>query len=292
MMNNQYNQPFYGNVPYNQGVMYNNQPQVKRTNPLTKEEISSLRTKTPFSLAITQDDVYRGICFHVDENGNPATVTDPNGATTCTICGETWNSNELSTDEVQAATENILSVLQTIKLMYLTFPEQAARDFYQIIPLLKKVPQLYKIAADNFRTFEGQTSNYYNGQPNPFTIFSQIAGGNGFGNAFQYQQTQPGYGQPVPNMYGQPAPAMYGQPAQPMNPPMYGAAPNPFDAASYGTTPQPAYAPVTPTGYAYAPGQPAAPVAPGQPVAPAAPPAQPAASSAPAEVTSNGNHTP
>lgn len=294
MMNNQYNQPFYGNVPYNQGVMYNNQPQVKRTNPLTKEEILSLRTKTPFSLAVTQDEVSRGICFHVDENGNPATITEPDGKTTCTVCGKSWNSNELSAEEVRVATENILSVLQTIKLMYLNFPEQAAREFYQIIPLIEKVPQLYKIAADNFRTFEGQTNGYYNGQPNPFTLFGQIAGGNGYGNAFQYQQTQPmGYGQPT---YQQPMnQPMYGQPAPAYNP--YAQQPaNPFDAASY---PQPqaptGYAPATPQGYTYAPGQAAAPVAQGQPVAPAAPQAQPAQAApatAPAEVTSNGNHTP
>lgn len=293
MINNQYQQPYYGNVPYNQGVMYNNQQPVKRTNPLTSAEINSLKTKTPFSLAVTQDEVLRGICFHVDENGNPVTVTNGDGSTSCPICGKKWNSNELSADEVQAAADNILSVLQTIKLMYLNFPEQAAREFYQIIPLIEKVPQLYKLAADNFRTYEGYTNGYYNGQPNPFMLFGQIAGGNGFGNAFQYQQTQPMYNQP---MYGaQPQPVAYNQPA--MNPPMYGAAPaNPFDAASYGQ-PAGAYAPATPTGYAYAPGQ-AAPVTQGQPVAPAAAPAQPAAqtapaaSTAPAEVTSNGNHTP
>lgn len=301
MINNQYQQqPYYGNVPYNQGVMYNNQQPVKRTNPLTSAEINSLKTKTPFSLAVTQDEVLRGICFHVDENGNPVTVTNGDGSTSCPICGKKWNSNELSADEVQAAADNILSVLQTIKLMYLNFPEQAAREFYQIIPLIEKVPQLYKIAADNFRTYEGYTNGYYNGQPNPFMLFGQIAGGNGFGNAFQYQQTQPMYNQPMMNqpMYGaQPQPVAYNQPA--MNPPMYGAAPaNPFDAASYNAQPAGAYAPATPTGYAYAPGQAAAPVTQGQPVASAAAPAQPAAqtapaaSTAPAEVTSNGNHTP
>lgn len=290
MMNNQqFNQPLYGgNAFYNQGVVYGQQPQVKRANPLTREEILSLKTKTPFSLAVTQDDINRGVCFHVDENGVPATITDPDGTTTCTVCGKKWNSNELTQDQVAEATQQILSVLQTIKLMYVNFPDQAAREFYQILPLIEKIPQLYKIAADNFRAFEGNyTNGYYNGAMNPFSIFGQIAGGNAYANAFQYQQTQP-MGAP---MYQQPmgVPTMpMGQPAyaqQPiMNPPTY--APNPFDAASYAQ--QGAYAPATAPNYAYAPGQ----VQPGQPVAPAAAPAQPAAPAAPADVTSNGNHTP
>lgn len=301
IMNNQYNsQPYYGNMPYNQGAVYGQQPQVKRTNPLTAEEIASLRNKTPFSLAVTQDEITRGICFHIDENGNPTTITDPDGTTTCTLCGAKWNSNELSSEQVQAATENILSVLQTIKLMYVNFPDQAAREFYQIVPLISKIPQLYKIAADNFRTFEGYQNGYYNGQPNPFMLFGQIAGGNGFANAFQYQQTQPmGYGAP---MMGQPGfqqqPMGYG--AAPMGQPQPAGYTNPFDAAAYGAAPmgQPAgagYTPATPQGYAYQPGQP---VGVGQPVAPAAPQGQaaqqaaPAASSAPAEVTTSGNHTP
>lgn len=290
--NNAYNNPYYANMPYNQGAVYGGQQQpMKRTNPLTAEEIASMRNKTPFSLAVTQDEVTRGICFHIDENGNPTTVTQPDGTTTCTLCGAQWNSNELSGEQVQEAVENILSVLQTIKLMYVNFPDQAAREFYQIIPLISKIPQLYKIAADNFRTFEGYQNGYYNGNPNPFMLFGNIAGGN----AFQYQQTQPmGYGAPMgQQMYQQP---MYQQ--QPMGAPMMGQPAytgNPFDASSYGATagPAPAYTPATPTGYAYAPGQqPAV----GQPVAPAAPQGQPATqqapATAPAEVTTSGNHTP
>ena len=290
MMNNQfYQQPIYG-APnmnmYNQGVVYGNQPPVKRANPLTREEISAMRQKTPFSLAITNDEAMRGICFHVDENGNPATVTDADGMTTCTVCGKTWNSNELSPEQVQAATNQILSVLQTIKLMYVNFPEQAAREFYQIIPLIEKVPQLYKIAADNFHTYEG----YYGGQPNPFQLFGQIAGGNGF----QYQQTQP----PMGGMYQAQQPvypqqAMY-QPQQPAYGAPYGQQINPFDptyAAAPAQAPQQVaggYTPATPNGYAYAPGQPAV----GQPVAPAAAQAQPAATTKPEEVVTSGNHTP
>lgn len=295
MMNNQYNnQPYYGNMPYNQGAIYNGQPQqMRRTNPLSNEEIASMRNKTPFSLAITQDELTRGICFHVDENGNPTTVTEPDGSTTCTLCGATWNSNELTAEQVQEATNNILSVLQTIKLMYINFPDKAAREFYQIIPLIGKVPQLYKIAADNFRTFEGYQNGYYNGMPNPFMLFGQVVGGNGYANAFQYQQTQPmDYGAPMSQPVYQQS---YQQPVYNGTAPGY--APNPFDASSYGATPmtppQQGYAPATPQGYAYTPGV-------GQPVAPAAPQAQPAqpqpatttASTAPADVTTSGNHTP
>lgn len=282
IQNNQYNnQPYYGNMPYNQGAMYGQQQQVKRSNPLTAEEIATLRNKTPFNLSITQEEITRGRCFHVDENGVPTTITEPDGTTTCTLCGAKWNSNELSGEQVEEATQNILSILQTIKLMYLNFPDQAAREYYQIIPLLQKVPQLYKIAADNFRAYEGFQNGYYNGQPNPFMLFGQIAGGNGFANAFQYQQTQPmGYGAPNPAM----AQPMYGNPgygAQPAPQAMPMGQPNPF---TMPTTASSGYVPNTPQGYNYVPGQ--------TPVAPEAPVAQPAQTAAPAEVSTSGNHTP
>lgn len=297
MMNNQMYQP-YGYGPqmnmYNQGAVYGNQPPVKRANPLTREEIAAMRQKTPFSLGITQDEAMRGICFHVDENGMPATITDENGMTTCTVCGKTWNSNELTQEQVQEATNHMLSLLQTIKLMYVNFPEQAAREFYQIIPLIEKVPQLYKLAADNFHTYEGYTTGYYGGQPSPFQLFGQIAGGNGFQNTFQYQQTQPMGGYPVQQPMYQPQsqqPAYASPYTQPTYPVQQQQQINPFDPM-YSAQPAPmvtgGYAPTTPQGYAYAPGQQPAPTV-GQSVAPAAAPAQQAK---PEEVTTSGNHTP
>ena len=296
MYNNYYNNPnTMGGMPFNNGYMYNQQPPVKQSNPLTNEEIASLRnTAGQFTLALTKDEMIRGICFHRDENGNQTTITNPDGSTTCTLCGKTWRSDEQSPEQVQDAVNTILSILQTIKLLYINFPDQAAREYYQIIPLIEKIPGLYKIASDNFHMYEGNyLGGYANGAMNPFAVFGQLGG---FQNMYQYQQTNP-YGQPAgqPMMGGMPQQNMYnpiyGQPqaapvAQPA--PAVGAgqvAGNPFDPNSNVYTQNPAaYAPAM-QGYAYQAG-----------VTPAPQPAAPAPAAAPVaptgEVTTSGDHTP
>lgn len=292
MYNNYYNNPnMMGGMPLNTGYMYNQQPPVKPANPLTNEEIAAMRsTAGQFTLAMTKDEMIKGICFHVDENGNPTTITNPDGSTTCTLCGKTWRSDELTQKQVEDAVDSVLSILQTIKLLYINFPNQAAREYYQIIPLLEKIPGLYKIASDNFHMYEGSYMNgYANGNVSPFALFGQISGG--YQNMYQYQQTNPyqAAGQPMmgaapqQNMYN----PMYGQPqVAPVPPqaPMAGtgqASDNPFYGNAYSNPA--AYAPAM-QGYAYQAGvtpppQPAA-SAPAAPVAPTG------------EVTTSGDHTP
>ena len=294
MYNNYYNNPnMMGGVPFNTGYMYTQQPPVKPANPLTNEEIASLRnTAGQFTLAVTKDEMIRGICFHVDENGNQTTITNPDGSTTCTLCGKTWRSEGLSQEQVQEAVDNVLSILQTIKLLYINFPNQAAREYYQIIPLIEKIPGLYKIASDNFHMYEGTYLNgYANGNLNPFAVFGQIGG---YQNMYQYQQTNPYQpaGQPMmgaapqQNMYN----PIYGQPAAPapQQAPVAGTGPvagNPFDGNSYSNPA--AYAPAM-QGYAYQAGVTPTP----QPAAPAPAPAQAAPVAPTGEVTTSGDHTP
>lgn len=274
----------YGQVPYNQGFNYGGMQAPRRSNVLTDEQIATLRQKgAGFTLALTKEEVLRGQCTHINEQGQPAYVTNPDGTVTCTICGHTWKSADLSNEDVERAVQTVLDIMQTVKLMYINMPEQAAREYWQTIPLIEKLPKLYQVAADNFRSYEGNYAGYMNGNMSPFAMFNNFAGGQ-YANAYQYNMTQPQYAQqPV---YGQPQPA-YGYPAQP-----YQAASvaNPFDANAqmYNT-----YTPATPAGYAYNPGQPAPqPAAPAQPAQPAPAATATTAPTAEANATSNGNHTP
>ena len=91
MMSNQYNNMGYG---FPQNYNYQQPAPFKSANPLTREEIASLKQKgSAFSLAVTQEDVLRGMCFHKDENGVSTLVTTQDGLTHCTLCGKSWNSN-------------------------------------------------------------------------------------------------------------------------------------------------------------------------------------------------------
>jgi hypothetical protein len=282
------NQPYGQQIPYNNGYNYGAVQPPKRSNVLSAEQIAGLRQKAGgFTLALTKDEVERGQCTHIDENGQPSYITNPDGTTTCTICGHTWRSVDVTKEEVEKAVQVILDILQTIKIMYVNMPEQAGREFFQIIPMLWKVPQLYQVAADNFRSYEGNLAGYMNGTANPFALFGSVVGNQGYANMWQYNQTQP------QNMvYGQQYQQVAG--ANPFDanayPGQYAAQPNPYVAPQQPYTPG-AYAPQV-QGFTYNPGQPAAsptPVAPATQTA-----AQPAAApvTQPAEVTSTGNHTP
>ena len=275
----------YGQVPYNQGFNYGGMQAPRRSSVLTYEQIATLRQKgAGFTLALTKEEVLRGQCTHINEQGQPAYVTNPDGTVTCTICGHTWKSADLSNEDVERAVQTVLDIMQTVKLMYINMPEQAAREYWQTIPLIEKLPKLYQVAADNFRSYEGNYAGYMNGQMSPFAMFNTFAGGQ-YANAYQYNMTQPqqpyGYNAQgfAPQQPYNAAPVQPAYPGQPVNP---------FDANSqaYG------YTPGTPAGYAYNPGQPAPQVAPAQPAPAPAAPAQPAAAPAEANATSNGNHTP
>jgi hypothetical protein len=280
-----YGNQMYGQVPYNNGYNYGGMQPPKRSNVLTDEQIAMLRQKgAGFTLALTKEEVLRGQCTHLDENGYPAYITNPDGTSTCTVCGHTWRSSDLTNDDVEKATHLILDILQTIKIMYVNMPEQSCKEFMQIIPMIEKIPKLYQIASDNFRSYEGSYAGYVNGAANPFALFGTLAGNGGYANIYQYQQTQPYYNNYNNTNYGNGGGTQIYNHPQFTPPYQQPVAQNPFDANAYSAQVQQGYTPQT-QGFTYNPGQPAASPTPAQPAPAPAPTAQ-------AEVVSNGNHTP
>ena len=196
--------------------MYNNQftaqgyqmvPQrPKNTNPLTKEQLAELRQKGGgLSLVPTREEVLQAICTHRDLNtGESRLVQNDDGSVTCTMCGSTFNTLEVTQEEVKQATEVITDILQNTKALYLDIPEQVCADYFKIIPLVKKIPDLYKIASDNFKQYEGVNPMSYNGSDNLFARYNMMTGpvapSYGYQQPMQYQpyynqqpmyQTQP-----------------------------------------------------------------------------------------------------
>ena len=257
-----YQQPGYNyNYTGIQGQKYNNF--------LSDEEIKALRQKGPeFSLGLTQDEIIRSGCNHREVGGMKDTLTqDPlTGKYVCTICGEKFNPiTDDTEDSVKEITERMVDYLNTIKMMYYDLPASPAREYFQIIPLIKKLPQIYKLAVESFNKHDiSQGWKYGNQQPGAVSMFMNMAN-NVFGQAPMYG----GYPQ--------------GHPQQPGQAPMYQPQPG---AVPYAGTPMmnngfgypgagqaPTYQPQM-NGFAY------------QPTAtPAAPAAAPSAPAAPADVT-------
>lgn len=302
-MNYQQQTPWGYNYPGNFGpgmVPNQNMPVAHATSWLTDEQRASLqKTVQKFNLAASEEDVIRGNCNHYNKNGTTALVKDPDGSDgyTCSICGTHFNMRDFTKEEVQNATDNILDILNNIKVMYLSLDPSAATTYFQIIPFVEKVPKLYDIASTDFKKYDN-AAMYVNGynRTNAFDNFRAMNNPGMFGAFGGFQQPmygmpqqapvyqQPMYGyqpQMVNPMYGQ-----YHQPAQPQagyQPQMQGFAMNPQGAAAPAQAPT-QQAPVYQGGYAQAPVAPqaqtapaAAPQAPTQVAAPAQAPQAPAA---------------
>ena len=97
-----------------------------------------------------------------------------------------------------------------------------ALEYFQIIPLIEKIPKLYEIAMNDFARYDNSTQFVQGGNQNPFAIFGSVVGplfGGMTGMGMGYMNQPQGYfnQQPV-------APQQYGAPAQfnPQANPMYG----------------------------------------------------------------------
>lgn len=251
-------QPQYGNNygGYQQYNGVNPQQVQKFSNSLTAEEIDRLKKKgSNFSLFPTEEEALRGVCNHRTADGtSDALVTDPaTGEVYCTICGYRFRMVEpnLSAEDIKGTVDDLVDILQTIKFMYVDLPAEASRKYFQIIPLLEKVPQLFEYAAKNFNNHNLFNWSYQNQGMGAWNMFNDLQArlGNGvYQSGYGYQQPQQNFQGAMNQPAGYPG-AAYGQPQGAANP-AYGQ-PNPF---GYAGASQAGYQPQN-TGFAYQPNQ-------------------------------------
>ena len=250
-MYNNYNPMGTGYTP---GYQYQQIPQARCTQPLTAEQIKQLKNKAPaFTLQADPIDIMKSICTH-KENGNFTLMDNGDGTVTCSICGETFSLLDISKEDVETATNTVKDVLQSIKTYYLDIPEETAKNYFPIIPLIDKIPQLYMIAMNNFKKYDGSNMVQQNSNPYGFGMLNMLTSPMPMNGMYQ----QPGFmpQQPVqmPGYMPQ-QPQMNYAPQQPVQMPGYAQGYNPF-----GYTPAP-MAPQQPAAPAQAPAQQAAPAA-------------------------------
>ena len=233
------------------GYNYNGyqQPVPKVMNNLSQEEIKTLMAQTSqFSLGLTERESLQAACSHRTIDGtSDSLVYDPEtGKARCTICGYEFRPIEegASYETIKEASDRIIDILQTIKIMYTDLPSNAAREYFQIIPLIGKVPQLFEFAAKNFAKQEYNAWSYNNANMGGAAMFQNL--NNMFGASMGFQPQQPqfaGY-----NPYAAQPQGQVGMPQPMMNP--FG-----YNGASQG------YQPMT-AGYQYQPTSQPSPVAP------------------------------
>ncbi len=169
------------------------------TQPLTQEEMSILTDKGgAFSIKVTQEDMYKAYCTH-KKNGSIVATSNPDGTFTCPICGETFEFRSMDKDSITEDINKVIDDMQTIKLTFLDIGTEVARQYFPIIPLLKKLPQLASMAAANWAKYE--SPNYQDPNvvsPYGMAAYNQLMGGGAmmgmYGGAMQ---AMPMMGQPI-----------------------------------------------------------------------------------------------
>lgn len=251
-----------------QGVQYTppQQPH-KIQNILTPDEIAHLvKDKNQFSLALTQEEKLKACCNHqwTDKNIDALVEDQTDGRVVCQICGYKFKPLDAYTttkESLQAAVDDILDVLQTIKLIYFDLDGTVAREYFQIIPLIERIPGLFDIASKNYAKHESVMPWATNGKNmstmQAFAMLSSMLNGGGAPNPAMYQQQPYGYQgayyqQPQPGV--NPAMGMgmpFGQPTNGFGAPGYQAQTNGFQTVygdpnqqQPGVAPQPAPVPV------------------------------------------------
>ena len=258
------------------------------TNWLSPDKVARLKKdNTQFSLSVSDEELLRGQCNHYNSDRTSALVENPDGSYTCSICGDSFNVHTGTTEDVKNAVQLVLDYMNTCKTSYLSLSPDAALTYFQIIPFLKKFPDLYDLAIKDYAKHNNINPMQAQNGMNTFAMYANLInspmyaqpgmmGGMPMGG---YPQQPCAYATPVQqpvmntNMPQQPGyNPMYAQPMQP-------AAPVQQPAAQTGY--QPAQ-----TGYAFNPQGPAQPIntnMPQQPApaaAPQAPAAQPAVTEA------------
>lgn len=139
------------------GSMYGQNKMVvpQNTQPLTQAEQNELKKKSPaFTTELTRDELLRSYCTHRNKDGSTL-VENSDGTVTCAICGETivFPANGYTKEEVQEIVMKFKNLLNVIKCQYFDIPPQIVKEFFQIMPYVEKVPELYNLAMQNFNSY-------------------------------------------------------------------------------------------------------------------------------------------
>jgi len=227
-MNEQFYQSGYGyQAPfYAQPLQQQPLVQPNYQNALTEAEIAQLRSSKPAGIDLTfePEEALRAMCTHKHNGRDVVQKIEGTDEVYCPICGERWAPQQVSKDELQELVNRLIARMQDSKWAG-ELPINVVREYYQLIPLLKKFPDIFEYGNKNFNKLinmasfvNANDSNLYSGYNSLFT------GTMGYGN--MYQQPMNYYNQPVypQNTYYQQPPAGYYQP--PMQQPVYPQAPN------------------------------------------------------------------
>lgn len=109
-----------------------------------------------YSLAYKGIDLERAVCMHIDDNGESTLFTTGGQyGCRCSICGKRFSlSLDKSLSDVQKTTNDMLDIIQTIKIIFTDMPRSMVQELFPILMFIEKIPSLYESAQSNFKAYE------------------------------------------------------------------------------------------------------------------------------------------
>lgn len=176
-------------------------PDINMTQGLTQEELDSLRkTGGGFTTRVSDEELKRSFCAHRTAK-NFTVETDDEGNYTCALCGVKFKPFTGSTEEATELVNKVNDLIETAKLQAIKLSPQTIREYFQIQPLLKRLPQLYDMSKRDFVNSLSFNDPYnYGYENNGFNAYyNMVTMGNGF-----YDPAMMGYQPPMGQMNYQP----------------------------------------------------------------------------------------
>lgn len=167
------------------GMFYQPPQQITdMTQGLDRDELQKVRSKpdTTFTLKFDEVDLLRSYCTHRDSK-QFTIVSDDEGYCTCTQCGTRFKPFEGSTDEAKRIVEDFVNLAETAKIQNITLPKDIIRQYYQIMPFVKKLPAFFDASLKVFNNLNQTGSMYMGQEQNGFNLYTSLVNpmaGNGY----------------------------------------------------------------------------------------------------------------
>lgn len=196
----------YGNYGYpggfyQGGYMFQEPPKLNMTQGLSKDQISALRKTGGFDLNISEEELWRSFCTHRQDDKFTVSIDDE-GNMTCALCGTKFKPFDGTVAEASDLVKRTVDLLETTKMQCITLPPKTIQDFFQIEPMLKKLPELFNISQnDRKRAFPGNDAYVYGQDNNAFIAYQNMVNplaGNGYYDPAMMNYNQPVYGAQAP----------------------------------------------------------------------------------------------
>lgn len=99
-------------------------------------------------LEIPEEELLKAYCAHRDSD-DMAIISESEGQYKCKIC-DTVIDHNVDIDELKKAVDIVTNALEKCKMQLIRLPQEDIREYFEIIPKIKRLPELYTISCKEF----------------------------------------------------------------------------------------------------------------------------------------------